>query len=195
MPEAVTPSSHPLDTMLAVSDVITNRRYPTLYARVLDLGTPTVEEIATGLESSTTTVYEDVDQLSEYGLLERVTETQPHRYSVRPVEVTVRADGDECQISPTLIVALARARSNENLRLFLDRHGIASLATAVDYTRTYVRGQTNARHMARKLEIPVLEAETTLQELREIVLDVEPELETEPDLESVDAAVDERSAE
>lgn len=190
MPKAVSPSAHPLDAMLAVSDIITNRRYAALYSRVLELGTPTVEEIADGVESSTTTVYEDVDHLTEAEILERVTDTQPHRYSARPIEVTVRANDETYRVTPTLVVALARAQSNENLRLYLDRHGVAGLATAVEYARTYVRGQTNARLMARELDIPVLEAETTLQELREIVLDVEPEIETEPDIEALDAAVD-----
>lgn len=63
------PPSQPLDRMLAVSDVITTERYARLYARVLALDTPTVEEIADGLESSTTTVYEDVNHLVENGFL------------------------------------------------------------------------------------------------------------------------------
>lgn len=38
-----------------------------------------------------------------------------------------------------------------------------------------------SRFMARGLDLSVLEAETVLQELREILLDLEPEVDTEPD--------------
>lgn len=88
-----------------------------------------------------------------------------------------------------------RRTTNENLRLYRDRHGVAGLATALEYARDYVRGRTNARVVARELDIPVLEAETVLQELREVLIDVEPEIETEPDFEALDAAVDDRDAE
>ena len=50
----------------------------------------------------------------------------------------------------------------------------------------------NARIMAREQEIPVLEAETILQELQEIVLEAEPDISTSLDIEELDAAVDEQ---
>jgi len=195
MPGAVPSRSHPLDTMLAISDVIQNHRYAAIYARVREAGTPTVEEIAAGLDSSKTTVYEDVNHLRKVGILERVTDTQPHRFRATSIEMTVEHGSDTYKISPTLLIALARTESNENIRLYRDRNGVGGLATAVEYARDYVRSRTSARVMAREEDIPVLEAETILQELREIVLSVEPELADEPDLEALDAAVDESSPE
>ena len=53
----------------------------------------------------------------------------------------------------------------------------------------------NARIMAREQELPVLEAETILQEMRDVLLDVDPNLEESPDVDELDAAVDERSGE
>jgi len=76
--------------MLAISDVIQNHRYAAIYARVRGFGTPTVEEIAAGLDSSKTTVYEDVNHLRKVGILERVTDTQPS-----PVSSDV--DRDDCR--------------------------------------------------------------------------------------------------
>lgn len=190
MADATSRQSHPLDAMLAVSDVITTRRYARIYARVLTLDAPTVEELAEGLESSTTTVYEDVNHLVENGILERVTDTQPHRYRVRRIDLQVTSDDDAYRVTPALLVALARSETNENLRLYLDRHGTGGLATALDYARDYVQGRMNARIMAREQDLPVLEAETILQELREVLLDVDPDLSESPDLEELDAAVD-----
>lgn len=195
MPEVVDSGSHPLDTMLAVSDVIANRRLARIYARVLDRGTPTVEEIADALDSSTTTVYEDVRRLTTVGLLSRVTETQPHRYQANRLTMTVQTKDDTYEITATLLVALARSETNENIGLYVDRHGVAGLGTAIDYARSYARGRMNARIMAREQELPVLEAETILQELRDVIAVVEPDVEADLDFEELDAAVDELAQE
>jgi DNA-binding Lrp family transcriptional regulator len=195
MANAASRGSHPLDAMLAISDVVTNQRYAKIYARVLTLDTPTVEELSEGLDSSTTTVYEDVKHLVESGILERVTDTQPHRYRARQIDLHVGTDEDSYQITPALFVALARRETNENIQLFLDRHGVSSLATALEYARDYVQGRMNARIMAREQDLPVLEAETILQELRDVLLDVDPDLEASPDIDELDTAVDERRGE
>jgi DNA-binding Lrp family transcriptional regulator len=181
--------------MLAISAVVTNERYAQIYARTFALDTPTVEELSAGLDSSTTTVYEDVNHLVERGILERVTETQPHRYQVRQLELSVRTDEGSYQITPALFVALARGETNENIQLFLDRHGVSGLVTALEYARDYVQGRANARLMAREQELPVLEAETILQELRDVLLHVDPELEASLNVDELDAAVDERRGE
>ena len=192
MAESAVSHSHPLDTMLAVSDVIRNDRLAKLYARVLELDSPTVEELSEGIESSTTTIYEDVKHLVEIDLLERVTETQPYRYRASQVDMTIQAGGETFQITPTLLVALAERQSNENISLYIDRHGVSGLATAIEYGRAYTQSKMNARIMAREQEIPVLEAETILQELQEIILEAEPDISTSLNIEELDAAVDEQ---
>jgi sugar-specific transcriptional regulator TrmB len=175
--------------MLAISNVIQNLRQAKIYAQVVEREKPTVSEIAAAVDSSTTTVYEDVEQLVAVGLLERVTETQPYRFQPQSIEIAVQTDS-EYLITPLLLVARARADSNENIRLYVDRHGISGLATAIEYARSYVQDETNARLMARDLDIPVLEAETILQELREVIQEVEPESVAAIDLDELDAAVD-----
>jgi hypothetical protein len=187
---AASRDSHPLDAMLAISDVVTNQRYAKIYARVLTLDTPTVKELSERLDSSTTTVYEDVKHLVESGILERATDTQPHRYRARRIDLNVQIDEDSYQITPALFVAFARRETNENVQLFLDRHGVGGLSTALEYARDYVRGRMNARTMADEQDLPVLEAETILQEMRDVLLDVDPDLEESPDVGELDAAVD-----
>ena len=189
MSQTTSNDSHPLDTMLAISNVIQNLRQAKIYAQVVEREKPTVSEIAAAVDSSTTTVYEDVEQLVAVGLLERVTETQPHRFQPQSIEIAVQTDS-EYLITPLLLVARARADSNENIRLYVDRHGISGLATAIEYARSYVQDETNARLMARDLDIPVLEAETILQELREVIQEVEPESVAAIGLDELDAAVD-----
>jgi DNA-binding transcriptional ArsR family regulator len=181
--------THPVNAMLVVSDVLNNRRLALLYTRILQRDNATVDEIARSLDSSSTTVYEDIHKLTEAGLLDCVTERQPHRYRASPVSVTVQAAEESYEITPTLIAAVAHSTENQNLDVYLDRHGISGLATATEYARAYVKGKMTSRIMARELDISVLEAETILQELREIILSVEPDLEEEVDLDELDSMV------
>lgn len=163
--------------MVAVSELVSHPRYRRIYARVLTLDTATVSEIADCVESSTSAVYDDVNHLVETNLLARVTETQPHRYRACEIGLTVRSEGTEYDVTPTLLVALARAEENETVQLYLDRHGRSGLATALDHAAAFARGETTARIVAREEDIPVLEAETILQELRELLRDVGNEVE------------------
>ena len=192
MAGAARSGTHPLDAMLAVSTVIQNSRLARLYVAVLERGTPTVDELVEGVTSSKTTVYEDLNRLVDIGVLERVTDGQPHRYRARSVEMTIQAVGDTFEVTPTLLVGLARRETNENLELYTDRHGVSGLATAIEYARAYIASEMTARIMAREQEIPVLEAETILQELEELCLEIEADSPPSLDIEALDEAVDEQ---
>lgn len=190
MPKAIGSTVHPLDRMLALSDLIAHRRLAAVYTQIFELGTPTVEEIAAGLDSSRTTVYEDVNRLSDLGLIKQISETQPHTYRAAHVSMTVQTETEEYELTPAVIVALGQSRTNDTLRLYVDRHGASGLATALEYARAYRRGRMTARIMAREQDITVLEAETILQELRDVLRTVESDADTEIDLDALDEAVD-----
>lgn len=195
MPTAVSPPAHPLDRMLALSDLITHRRLARVYTRIFEGETPTVDDIAVGLDSATTTVYEDVNRLTELGLVERVSDTQPHHYRAVPVSMTVQTETDDYELTPTMIVVLGKSTRNDTLGLYVDRHGTGGLATAIEYARAYRRGRMTARIMAREQDLTVLEAETILQEIRDVLQEVEPNADTALDLDALDAAVDEHTTE
>lgn len=186
---ATNQDTHPVDAMLAISDVLTNRRLAQLYTHVLERDNVTVEELAVGLDSSSTTIYEDINRLTEMDLLKRVTETQPHRYRAARISMTVEAADGSYEITPILITALARSQTNQNLDVYLDRHDTSGLATATEYAREYVEGNMTSRIMARECGLSVLEAETILQELRDIIVDIEPDLQDDLDLDTVDTRV------
>lgn len=97
------------------------------------------------------------------------------------------ADGE---LTPAVIVALGQSRENDTLGLYVDRHGVSRLATALEYAQEYRRSRMTARIMSREQGITVLEAETILQELRDVLQAVEPDADTEIDLDALDEAVD-----
>jgi hypothetical protein len=64
---------------------------------------------------------------------------------------------------------MAHRTDNGDIDVFVDRHGLDGLATALEYAREYVDGTVNHHIMAREQELSPLEAEIILQALEPIV--------------------------
>lgn len=88
------------------------------------------------------------------------------------MDLQVAIDGEEktaYAITPMLIDAIGRSIDNENIALYIDRNGIGGLADALIYTIEHTAGRVTTQIMAHELDHSVLEAETILAELRDIV--------------------------
>jgi uncharacterized LabA/DUF88 family protein len=109
--------------------------------------------------------------------------------------MTVQTETDDYELTPAVIVVLGKSTQNDTLNLYVDRHGIGDLATAIEYARAYRRSRMTARIMSREQDITVLEAETILQELRDVLQEVEPNVDTDLAFDALDAAVDEHITE
>jgi len=72
-----------------------------------------------------------VKHLVEVDVLERVTDSQPHRYCARRVDMTIQTGEATSQLSQTLLVCLGYPNSSDNIALYIERHGVSGLATAV----------------------------------------------------------------
>lgn len=70
-------------------------------------------------------------------------------------------------------VAVARKEENQTLGTFIDRHGIETVADALQYTLTRLDGRTTLRSMARALDLPVVETETIFQAFIGILSDLD----------------------
>jgi len=109
------------------------------------------------------------------------------------IDLTVTtADGArEYTISPVLIDTLG-GRATHDIDTYIDRHGIAGLATALTDTVDRERGEITHRLMVRDLGISPLAAEIILQALRLIVhehSDIEESGASVADIEDVDRDV------
>jgi hypothetical protein len=96
---------------------------------------------------------------------------QPRRYAAREIDLTVTtAAGDrEYTITPALIDAVGRRETDADIDTYIDRHGIAGLATALTYAIARERGEVTHRLMAEDLDVSPLAAEMILQALRPVV--------------------------
>jgi hypothetical protein len=83
--------------------------------------------------------------------------------------VTTAAGNREYTITPALIDAVGHRETDADIDTYLDRHGVAGLATALTYAVARKRGEVTHRLMAEDIDISPLAAEMILQALRPVV--------------------------
>ena len=158
---------------LSVADLLEEPQLAQLYAYLAREGESTVQELMDALDLAQGTAYTYVNRLVDAGVIEATSEEQPRRYVAREIDLTVTtAAGDrEYTITPALIDAVGRRATDDDIDTYIDRHGIAGLATALTYAVDRERGEITHRLMAQDLDISPLAAEIILQALRPVVLE------------------------
>ena len=176
---------------LSVADLLEEPQLAKLYAYLAREDEATVQELMNELDLAQGTAYTYVNRLVDAGVIEATTDEQPRVYVAREINLTVTAaDGArEYTITPVLIDAIARRTTDDDIDTYIDRHGIAGLATALTYTVDRERGEVTHRLMARDLDISPLAAEIILQALHPVVhehFDIEEAGASVADIEGVD---------
>ncbi|ELZ28976.1 hypothetical protein C474_13779 [Halogeometricum pallidum JCM 14848] len=179
---------------LSVADLLEEPQLAQLYAYLAREEEATVQELMDALNLAQGTAYTYVNRLVDAGVIEATTDTQPRIYVARNIDLTVTAaDGArEYTITPVLIDAVGRRATNDDIDTYIDRHGIAGLATALTYAVDRERGEVTHRLMAEDLDISPLAAEMILQALRPVVhehFDIEVSGASIADIEGVDRDV------
>ncbi|NGM69098.1 TrmB family transcriptional regulator [Natronolimnobius sp. AArcel1] len=163
------PEQPPIRQLQTVLELLETPSLARIYSYVCLTEDVPVEELISTLEVPQGTVYDYVNRLEDAGLLQKTRTERPYRFDAEPLSVTVTIDGDQQTISAELVDAVGRSDENQDISVYLDRHGIDGLATALEYAREYVGGTVNHRIMARELDLSSLEAEIILQALEPVV--------------------------
>ncbi len=156
---------------LSVADLLEEPQLAQLYAYLTREGEATVGELMEALDLAQGTAYTYVNQLVDTGVLEATADNQPRTYTTRDIDLTITTtdNGREYTITAALIDAVGRRTTDEDIDTYIDRHGVAGLATALSYAVDRERGDVTHRTMASDLNISPLAAEIILQALRPIV--------------------------
>ena len=123
------------------------------------------------------TAYDYVERLETAGLVETVNDRRPFQYDADPIELTLSTDGELGTITPALVAAVARRETDEDVDVFVERHGLDGLAAALENADEYVAGTVDHRIAARELDLSPIEAEVILQALEPIVRDFDVRVE------------------
>jgi DNA-binding MarR family transcriptional regulator len=159
----------PIRQLQAIVGLLETPALARIYARVLRDGPLTVGALVDDLDVPQGTAYDYVGRLEAAGLVTRVRDERPYEYDAEPVSLTLSTDGHTRTITPALIAAVARREEDEDIDVYVDRHGLDGLALALEYAAEYVEGTANARIAARELDVSPLEAEVVLQALEPVV--------------------------
>lgn len=158
----------PFQQLRVVVDLLESPTLARLYVYVLENNGATVADIVSDLDIPQGTAYDYVGTLEQTGLVTKVCEQRPYKYEAVPVSLTFTTDGSPRTITPALIAAIAHREEDEDLDVFIDRHGLDALAEVLTYANEYVEGTVNHRITARELDLSPLEAEIILQALEPI---------------------------
>jgi len=157
--------------LLSIAALLEKPQLAQLYAFLTREGESTVGELMDALDLPQGTAYTYVNRLVDAGLAEPTREEQPRTYVAREIDLTVTAaEGTrDYTITPMLVDAVGRRTTDDDIDTYIDRHGIAGLATALTYATARERGEVTHRTMADDLDISPLAAELILQALRPVV--------------------------
>ena len=158
---------------LSVADLLGEPQLAQLYAHLAREDEATVQEVIDALDLPQGTAYTYVNRLGDAGVVEITRDKQPRTFAPREIDLTgTAAAGDrEYTITPALIDAVGRREADDDIDMYIDRQGIAGLATALTYAVARERGEVTHRLMAQDLDISPLAAEIILQALRPVVLE------------------------
>jgi DNA-binding transcriptional ArsR family regulator len=156
---------------LSVADLLEEPRLAQLYSYLAYEDEAAVQDVIDELELAQGTAYSYVNRLVDAGVVKVTQDEQPRQYAAREIDLTVTtAAGDrEYTITPALIDAVGRRETNDDIDTYINRHGVAGLATALTYAVARERGEVTHRLMADDLDISPLAAEMILQALRTVV--------------------------
>lgn len=158
-----------LDTGGEAFDILGNARKAWIYTYLRHHPATTIQETVSALELPERTVYDYVDDLEAAGFLDQSNEGRPAQYEAHDLHLEL-VDGDaKRHITPALIEAIARRLRDDDIDVYIDRHGLDGLAVALEYTREYVDGAVTHQIMAREQDITPMEAGVILDALRPVV--------------------------
>jgi len=158
---------------LSVANLLEEPQLAQLYAYIAREDEATVAEVMDAVNLAQGTAYTYVNRLVDTGVLEVTSDEQPRTYATRDIglTITIPNDAGTYTITAALIDAVGRRTTDEEIDTYIDRHGIAGLATALTYAVDRERGDITHRTMASDLDISPLAVEIILQALRPIVIE------------------------
>ncbi|SIR94448.1 Sugar-specific transcriptional regulator TrmB [Haladaptatus litoreus] len=166
---AASTDSIPIAQLQTVVELLENPTLARIYTYALRSDGATVADFVTELDIPQGTAYDYVRKLEAAGLLTKQEDNRPYEFEAEPLSLTLTTDGETRTITDELVDAAAQRTENEDIDVYIDRHGIDGLATALEYAGEFVEGTVNHRIMARELDLSPLEAEIILQALEPVI--------------------------
>ena len=120
--------------------------------------------------SSKSTAYKYANTLAELGVAAELDEYEDGSALWRADPVSGNwTDETTLELGPVIVAVYGATGVDDDLRLFVDRHGKPALAPAVTATVDYLGGNTTRRGVADDLGVPAVEAIAVTQAIERII--------------------------
>ncbi|WP_049971092.1 DUF7437 domain-containing protein [Haladaptatus cibarius] len=159
------------NNLLTYAELLNTPRLARLYIYILQNGPVEIETIKQDLGMAHSTTYKYVGQLEEMDVLSRNEDATPTTVTVVPIRLQLDTEHGDILATPTLIDAIGRQLASEDIRVFVERQGIAKLAAALHYTLRVMDGELTQRTAAKKLGVHPVEGMTVFTALQDVVED------------------------
>ena len=158
--------------LLAYHKLLESPEMARLYVHVVENQPVTADEIKRDTEMPHSTVYSYLRKLEEFGVVEReASDGGSDEITARRIDATVD-DGEgqgQVRITTELLKAVSKTAENDDIELFVERHGVAKLAAALEMTRRVLEGELTERTAADRLGVHPVEGMTVFDALRGVL--------------------------
>lgn len=156
-------------SFLSAAELLSDHELARIYTDIL-LNSPTTNSaIASRLDLPASTTSERVTRLKDVGIVHDTSTGKANQLVTEPIEFTVSVDGATVTVTPTIIAAYGAKSQDDDISLFLDRHGKAKLVEAVEYTTEYLDGGLSRRSIGVEMGLSSVESIAITQALEPIV--------------------------
>lgn len=175
------PSTQPPDAgetaqqFFVIQELLGTPELARFYTELLINSPTTIGVVRDRQELSKSTAYKYANTLAELGI---ATELETYEngsacWRAEPVSGNW-TDQTTIELGPVIIAVYGATSVDDDLDLFVDRHGKAALTPAVTATIAYLQGETTRRGVGERLDIPAVEAIAVSQAIERIIAVVKP---------------------
>jgi len=181
-------AGHTAHRFFVVQELLGTPELARFYTDILINSPTTITAARERQDFSKSTAYKYANMLEELGVAKELDEYQSGSALWRADPVSGNwTDEITLEFGPAIIAVYGATSVDNDLELFIDRHGKAELAPAVMATITYLKGKTTRRGVADDLGIPAVEAIAVTQSIERVLAVVK---DFDPTLSDVAFAVD-----
>lgn len=163
-------AGHAAHRFFVIQELLGKPEFARFYTDLLINSPTTVTAVRDRQGFSKSTAYKYANTLAELGVAEELDayEEGSSIWRADPVSGTW-TDETNLELGPVIIAVYGATIVDDDLGLFIDRHGKAALAPAVTATVTYLKGETTRRGVADDLGVPAVEAIAVTQVIERII--------------------------
>ena len=163
-------SGHTANRFFVFQELLGIPELARFYTDLLINSPTTVTAARNRQEFSKSTAYKYANMLAELGVAAELDEYEDGSALWRADPVTGNWTGETTlELGPVIVAVYGATSVDDDLELFVDRHGKAALAPAVTATIDYLKGNTTRRGVADDLGVPAVEAIAVTQAIERII--------------------------